>query len=285
VMREAGGFAMGPFALMDLIGLDVNLAVSRSVHAAFHGDARYAPALLQEEMVAAGWLGRKSGRGFYDYREGAAPPRPAAAPRGPTPDRLVVEGDLGPAAPLIRRWRDAGIAVEERSGAGVLRLDGLCLALTDGRSATARSREAGGPVVLLDLAADYATTPRLALAAADQAGEAERAAAAGLLQAAGIEVAMIDDRPGLLVMRTVARLASEAADVVHTGVAAAAAVDTAMRLGTSYPKGPLAWAEEIGLARVVEVLGHLAAEDGSGRYRASPLLRRKALAEARFGGG
>ena len=51
---------MGPFALIDLIGLDVNLAVSRQIHAAFNGDPRYAPSLIQEEMVAAGHLGRKT---------------------------------------------------------------------------------------------------------------------------------------------------------------------------------------------------------------------------------
>jgi 3-hydroxybutyryl-CoA dehydrogenase len=97
-------------------------------------------------------------------------------------------------------------------------------------------------------------------------------------------VAMIDDWPGLLVMRTVVRLASEAAEVVQSRAADAGAVDTAMRLGTSYPKGPLAWAEEIGLGRVVTVLDHLAAGDGAGRYRTAPLLRRKALAGSGFHG-
>ena len=65
MFRDTGGFRMGPFELMDLIGLDVNLAVSRSVWSAFFNDPRYAPSPIQEEMVAAGFLGRKSGRGFY----------------------------------------------------------------------------------------------------------------------------------------------------------------------------------------------------------------------------
>ena len=78
------------------------------------------------------------------------------------------------------------------------------------------------------------------------------------MQAAGIAVAVLDDFPGLLVMRTVAMLANEAADAVHAGVASAGAVDQAMRLGVNYPRGPLAWAEAIGLERVRDVLDHLA---------------------------
>ncbi|HOQ62192.1 MAG TPA: 3-hydroxyacyl-CoA dehydrogenase NAD-binding domain-containing protein, partial [Vicinamibacterales bacterium] len=77
VMREAGGFRMGPFELMDMIGLDVNFAVTKSVWRGFFHDPRFQPSLLQQELVDAGRLGRKSGHGYYDYREGAA--RPAAA--------------------------------------------------------------------------------------------------------------------------------------------------------------------------------------------------------------
>lgn len=77
-MRNAG-FRMGPFELMDLIGNDVNYAVSCSVFASFYHDPRYRPSLIQKQHVDAGWLGRKSGRGYYDYRDGAKPSDPAAA--------------------------------------------------------------------------------------------------------------------------------------------------------------------------------------------------------------
>lgn len=75
-MREIGGFRMGPFELMDLIGNDVNHAVSESVFAAFYNDPRYRPSMLQRRMVAAGLLGRKTGRGWYDHAKGAAAPAP-----------------------------------------------------------------------------------------------------------------------------------------------------------------------------------------------------------------
>lgn len=76
-MRHAG-FRMGPFELMDLIGNDVNYAVSRSVFEAFYNDPRYRPSLIQKQHVDAGWLGRKSGRGYYSYHNGS--PITAEAP-------------------------------------------------------------------------------------------------------------------------------------------------------------------------------------------------------------
>jgi 3-hydroxybutyryl-CoA dehydrogenase len=75
-MRELGGFRMGPFELMDFIGLDVNLAVTRSIFEALGFDPRYRPSLTQQRLVDAGMLGRKAKRGFFDYRGGAREPEP-----------------------------------------------------------------------------------------------------------------------------------------------------------------------------------------------------------------
>ena len=282
VLRGAGGFRMGPFELIDLIGLDVNLAVSRSIHAAYAGDPRYTPSLLQQELVEAGRLGQKCGRGFYDHAPDAERPQPQVAAPAPRPKLIVVEGDLGPAEPLIERFRRAGIELNRRWGEGLIRIGNVRLALTDGRGATEWSHLLQAPVVLFDLALDFADCARIAVARADQASEGDLALAVGLLQAAGMAVSVIDDFPGLLVMRTVCMLANEAAEAVHTGVASAEAVDQAMRLGVNYPRGPLAWAEALGLERVRDVLDHLARTYGEDRYRASWLLRRKALAKQPF---
>ena len=75
-LTELGGFRMGPFALMDLIGHDVNYVVTETIWKQFYCDPRFRPSLSQKRLLEAGWLGRKSGRGFYDYRNGATLPEP-----------------------------------------------------------------------------------------------------------------------------------------------------------------------------------------------------------------
>lgn len=288
VLREGCGFPMGPFELMDLIGHDVNFAVTSSVFDAYFQDKRFTPSLIQQELVLAGRLGRKSGRGFYDYAEGAARAQPAAEAAQQGESAVAVVGDLGVAAGLIARLEAAGVKVQRKPGnsehgAGWLEIGGARLMLSDGRTATRRAAEEGVPnLVLFDLCLDYATTPRLTLAVAEQCGTGAWRAVAGTLQAVGLAVTRVDDVAGLVGLRTVAMLANEAADAVLAGIGSAADIDTAMRFGTNYPKGPLAWADEIGVASVARVLGNLAAHYFDTRYRTSPLLQRKAITGASF---
>jgi len=286
VIREAGGFRMGPFELMDLIGHDVNFSVTRSVYDAFYQDPRFTPSLIQQELVAAGFLGRKSGRGFYRYGDNAERPEPKTAQRGPRPERVTVHGELGVLKQLLPLLEQGGIAVQHRDNGATGRIEvdeRVAIVLTDGRTATERMATDGGlPLVLVDLALDYAQAPRVALAAADQTSSEDLAHAAGLFQAIGKNVSVLDDVPGLIVMRTVCMLANEGADAVNQGVCRAEAVDMAMRLAVNYPVGPLAWAQSIGLDRVVQVLTHLTLGYGEDRYRVSPLLRRKTITGGRL---
>ncbi len=305
VMRESGGFRMGPFELMDLIGHDVNFSVTQSVFNAYFSDPRFTPSVLQQEMVNAGFLGRKSGRGCYQYGEGAVAPQAQAEAAQPKPEYIsyTVDPDVAGsgrdpiANALAERLRSAGFKVahrkapEARSHAhgsvevepAAFHCNGAAIYLSDGRSATQRARDNNhADTVLFDLALDFASAKRIALARADQCSLAAYHSVVGLFQAAGFTVTRLDDVPGMAVMRTVAMLANEAADAVNQGVCSAAAADIAMQKGVNYPRGPLAWAEAIGIEHVLSVLQHLAAGYGEDRYRVSPLLRRKQATGARF---
>jgi 3-hydroxybutyryl-CoA dehydrogenase len=276
VLTQGGGFPMGPFALMDLVGQDVNEAVTRSVWAAFGYDPRFAPSLLQRALVEAGWLGRKSGRGWYRYGDGATAPDPGAAPGRPAPP-FVTEHGVSPLRTLlgrsdidVRAGADAGGTIELPSGARLVR--------SDGRPANALAAGWAVPVVVVDRTLDDATATGIAVAASEDCPEAAVDEATGLLQAAGLSVYLVDDAPGLVVTRTVAMLVNGAVDALHKGVASAGDIDTAMRLGTNYPAGPLAWGQSWGPAVILAVLEAIQGWYGEDRYRPSALLRRIVVA-------
>ncbi|MGM0832181.1 MAG: 3-hydroxyacyl-CoA dehydrogenase PaaH [Pseudomonadota bacterium] len=289
LLRQAGGFRMGPFELMDLIGHDVNYAVTRSVFDAYYGDTRFEPSLVQQALVEAGRLGRKSGKGFFDYAESAAKPQPTfAEPANMELPALVVQGANSTLAPLLERAQEAGLNVVYREslqqdGSPRLYLDDLVLALSDGRCAAERAVNEGlDALVLFDLCLDYRNASAIALAASHTASPEARQLATAFFQHMGMDVAWLTDTPGLVVLRTVAMLANEAADAVLQGVCSAQDGDLAMQAGVNYPRGPLAWADSLGLPFVHRTLTHLQQSYGEERYRSSFLLRRNALSEESF---
>nr|WP_264178083.1 3-hydroxyacyl-CoA dehydrogenase [Dechloromonas denitrificans] len=303
--REAGGFRMGPFELMDMIGHDVNFAVTNSVWRAFYNDQRFLPSLIQQELVDAGFFGKKTGRGFYDYREGAVRPTAQTEAAQVPAGMIVVCGESIAAEALADRLTHSGLSFsrapdsdapkevplggapkEVPLGDGrIAEIGRAVIYVTDGRSATQRAAESGvDNTVLIDLALDYDKATRLAMAAAEQCEPSAIAAATGLLQAAGFAVSRFLDIPGLAVMRTVAMLANEAADAVNQGVCSETAADAAMRLGVNYPQGPLAWADQVGVETIRDVLAHLGASYGEDRYRISPLIQRAVFAGRKIHG-
>ncbi len=289
VLTGSGGFAMGPLALTDLIGQDVNAEVTRQIWSAFGHDARFTPSLTQQALVEAGLLGRKTGRGFFTY-EGSSGPR--AVPGGEVsssqrPSRVTLHGGLGPAHPVVEVLRHKGVEVESRplaaheggpDGLGFLELPGgLAVTVTDGRTAYQRARALGRPVVVFDLALDYRAVKHLAVAASHdvQAEQLERALA--LIGVFAGRTAVFRDSPGLVVARTVCMLINEATDVVAQGVCSAEAVEIAMRLAVNYPVGLLHWGDSVGAPWVCTVLDHLATILHPTRYRVAPALRAAAI--------
>jgi len=289
IVRDCGGFPMGPFELMDLIGHDVNFKVTQSVFEATFGDRRYTPSLAQQELVRAGRLGRKSGRGIYDFRDGAARSQPTVEAGSDPVRRVVAVGSLGIATPIITRLEQAGIDVVRVQGtgaaatAGWLEIGGARLMLTDGRPATRRAAEEGHEhLVLFDLALDYAATPRLGLAPADQCGPAALRTVCATLAKGGFACSPMDDVAGLIVLRIIAMLVNEAADAVAYGICTADAIDDAMRYGVNYPRGPMAWAESVGLDFFARVLANLREHYGGERYRTSVLIQRRGWTRSGF---
>lgn len=294
ICRLGGGFRMGPFELMDLVGLDVNLEVSRSVTEQSFGEPRWKPSLTTARMVAAGRLGRKTGRGYYAYGEGE--PRPAdpdPPERGGGDGRLVaVVGDSALALALRDLARQAGFDAREPHALGGERPEAVILATlaADGEGPQApRSGEA--PVLALcadrSLAAGGVPTAcgfhllppldgarvveltRLPTTPGEVCETAQR-----IFGALGLHAEWVDDAPGLVLGRIVCQLVNEAAFALGEGVGSAADVDAGLRLGLNYPRGPIEWGESIGLEHVLATIDGLWAERHEERYRAAPLLRR-----------
>ncbi|MYS91411.1 MULTISPECIES: 3-hydroxyacyl-CoA dehydrogenase [Streptomyces] len=276
VLRESGGFRMGAFELTDLIGQDVNESVTRSVWQSFFQDVRFTPSLAQRRLVESGRLGRKSGQGWYDHRDGAERPEPDTAEQRQPPAYVVAEGDLGPAADLLALIREAGIRVRDEDDDNGTRLvlpSGGQLVLADGQTSV-EFRD----VVYFDLALDYRRATRIALSASQDTSPQTLAEATGLFQALGKQVSVIGDVPGMIVARTVARIIDLAHDAVAKGVATEEDIDTAMRLGVNYPLGPFEWSRRLGRCWAYALLDDLHLRDPSGRYAPSLALYRHAHA-------
>ncbi|HAT1618051.1 TPA: 3-hydroxyacyl-CoA dehydrogenase, partial [Raoultella ornithinolytica] len=252
-------FPMGPLALTDLIGQDVNFAVTCSVFNAFWQDRRFLPSLVQQELALAGRLGKKSGQGVY---------------------RWPIESASVPALVAVAETRGAKTVCttgDSVTGRLTIALDDVRLLETEGETAQALSVRYGCPVVVYDYCAG--DTVVLATAATNPASATDKAVR--YFQQQGKKVLLIADYPGLLVWRTLAMLINEALDAVQKGVASPEDIDTAMRLGVNYPHGPLAWGESLGWQRVLRLLENLQQHYGEERYRPGSLLRQKALVEKR----
>ncbi|AIR99459.1 3-hydroxyacyl-CoA dehydrogenase [Streptomyces glaucescens] len=276
VLRESGGFRMGAFELTDLIGQDVNESVTHSVWQSFFQDVRFTPSLAQRRLVESGRLGRKTGQGWYDYREGAERPEPHTAEPAAAPEYVVAEGDLGPAGELLAMIREAGVQVREEdedNGTRLVLPSGGQLVLADGQTSV-EFRD----VVYFDLALDYRRATRIALSASQDTSPRTLAEATGLFQALGKKVSVIGDVPGMIVARAVARIIDLAYDAVAKGVATEEDVDTAMRLGVNYPLGPFEWNRRLGRGWAYALLDDLHLRDPSGRYAPSLALYRHAYA-------
>jgi len=284
IARLGGGFRMGPFELMDLVGIDVGYEVARSFNEQSFGEPRWKPSMLQARMVAAGTLGRKTGRGWYAYEDGKPhrpddeePPEP-----GGGEGRTVAIVGSGPIAEGLReRARAAGYDPHE-SGEPELIVDATLGHVAD---------EGGAPRAVLcadaSLAAKgvpgaagfhllppMADTKLVELTRLPDSRDDAADAAQRFFASLGMHHEWVADAPGLVLGRLVCQLVNEALFAIGEGVGSADDVDAGTTLGLNHPRGPVTWGREIGFDHVLAVLDGLWRERREERYRAAPLLQR-----------
>ncbi|HJS88909.1 MAG TPA: 3-hydroxyacyl-CoA dehydrogenase [Steroidobacteraceae bacterium] len=273
IMREAAGFRMGPFELMDLTGIDVNFPATRAVYEGFQHDPRLKTTVLHESLFMAGQLGRKSGRGFHDYREGAGP---ALAPESESP------GGGASAGAALSAWiaEDArGFELLTERGVKLVGADQAEVILVspageDAASAAARLRLEPARVVAVDF---LGREKRFLTLMSPIGGQGAAQKLGAFLRGRGLAVAVIKDSPGFVAPRILAMVVNLACEIAQIGIGTPEDIDLAMRLAQNYPRGPFEWGEWLGPRRVHELLRQIQEITGSDRYRPSLWLRRRAL--------
>jgi 3-hydroxybutyryl-CoA dehydrogenase len=268
VMRDGFGFRMGPFELMDLTGMDVNFPVTRFIHDSSFGDPRLRSTPLHRYKVETGQLGRKTGRGYFSYADGAETPSPDA------------QTDAAPAAAVVLHGDAPGLAaLVEECGARVLSTDdgaAPILAALVGEDCSAYAARTGVDarrLVACDMISD--TTKRVTLMTPPGGDAATRDAVIALF-ATRRKVTAIKDSPGFIGQRVAAMVANLGCEMAQMALAAPEDIDLAMRLGLNYPKGPLELTDALGADVVHRILVTMQSLTGDDRYRPSQWLRRRA---------
>jgi len=284
VMREAAGFRMGPFELLDLIGLDVNHPATEMIYGQFYHEPRYRPSALMDMRVRARVLGRKTGEGYYPYGEGAAPPPPAPPAPAERPASVWVSQAVPQAAQAVAELAARLGAKVETGGAPSPRA--LCVVTPIGRDASRSAASEGlDPVRTVAIDALFGLDTHRTLMTTCVTGEVWRTAAHGLFGADGVPVTVVRDSPGFIAQRIVAMIINIGGALAQARTASPADIDRAVTLGLAYPHGPLGFANLLGPDRTGMLLHGLYDSYGDPRYRPSPWLARRAALGLDFSEG
>lgn len=273
LMKEAAGFRMGPFELLDLVGGDVTQAVMVSIFNQYFGEPMYQPSAQMTVRVAAGLLGRKSKHGFYTY-DGApeATPPTVAVPEAAKPAAAWVADQEG-GRELAQWLGKAGVTV---TLGGAPDDDALCFVTPLGEDATGAAVRLGldpKRTVAVDMIGRF--TGRRTLMKNPLTSPAALGAAVAALSD-DVPVTVINDSPGFVVQRLLAMIVNIGTRIAELRIAAPPDIDVAVELGLNYPKGPLSLGDLLGPARVLAVLDGMQAVTHDPKYRATTWLRRRA---------
>jgi 3-hydroxybutyryl-CoA dehydrogenase len=273
ILRDAAGFRLGPFELLDLTGLDVSHPVMESIFRQYYDEPRYRPSPITGQRVNAGLFGRKSGRGFYGHAGGKQQDVPESPAPNARPESVWVSpAELGGKLTELLRPLGAHIDRGARPSAA-----SLCLVAPLGHDATtAALEEELDPARTVAVDCLFPTDKRRTLMTTPLTTPEMRAAAHGLLAADGVPATLIHDSPGFVAQRVIAQIVNIACDIAQQRIASPADIDAAVTLGLGYPRGPLAWGDAIGAEKILRILDRLLEFYGDPRYRASPWLKRRA---------
>ena len=274
LMKEAAGFRMGPFELLDLIGADVTHAVMESIYERYYEEPMYQPSAQLGVRVAGGLLGRKSKQGFYNYDgpPAASPPTVEVAVQ-PLPASVWIADEDG-GRELAESLKGAGIKTQVGGKPNAA----VCFVMPLGEDATTaivRLKLDPARTVAVDMLGNFRgrrTLMKTPLTTPEALG-----AAVAALSATQVAVTVINDSPGFVVQRLLSMIVNVGCRIAELRIAAPVDIDTAVELGLNYPKGPLALGDMLGPRRVLAVLDGMQAVTHDPKYRATIWLRRRAL--------
>jgi 3-hydroxybutyryl-CoA dehydrogenase len=267
ILVDAAGFRLGPFGLMDLVGLDVAHAVMKSMYTQYFEEPKYRPSFLAEPRVAAGLLGRKTRRGWYEYDSENNPSRPPE-PAAPKTKPQSVWG--------VPQLNELLVSLGARPEV-TAEADSVCFVAPLGADTSTTALELGldpARTVALDPLFGFSKRRTLMRSPATRTDVLESAHA--LLASDGVPVSVINDSPGFVAQRVVAHIVNVGCDIAQMRIATPDDLDRAVTLGLGYPRGPLAMGDALGAKRILAVLEGMHAIYQEPRYRPSPWLRRRA---------
>jgi 3-hydroxybutyryl-CoA dehydrogenase len=304
IVEQGAGFRMGPFRLMDLIGIDINAGAMRSMYEQTFGEPRYRPHWIQMQKLAERALGRKSGRGFYDYAEipeeqaldidptidqGSGQVLITSTAWAPGLDELCVQagyetpaqisGKSAPVAAIVASGDLSEMKETVRSLDKELESDVPIFAQSANLPFSEILIGVQHPQRVIGFDGLFLNNGKLITLVSSETDEQIMHKAKDFWDTLGYRSEWIKESPALVLPRIICQLVNEAAFAYLEGVGDAETIDKAMRLGVNYPRGPLEWGKEVDYAKVLAVLDHLYAEYHEERYRACILLRRWARHE------
>ena len=275
ILRETAGFRMGPFELLDLTALDVSHPAMEAIYHQYYQEPRLRPSPIARQRLLAGLLGRKTGRGFYNYSNNIAEavPEPAAPSARPVAVWVSPASSEGHAS-VTALISHLGGKLDEGTSPSP---DSLCIVTPLGMDATTACLAQGlDPLrtVAIDTLLDLSRR-RTVMTTPITAPEV-REAAHGLLASDGVPVTVIHDSPGFVAQRVLAIIVNIGCDIVQQRVTTPEELDRAVTLGLGYPKGPLAWGDALGPQKILAILDAMYEFYRDPRYRPSPWLARRA---------